>query len=107
MKFLFDEALNSATVRDHMDQCASRATDLQQKLRSLISDLKKAKEDVFALSLEKANSGIVNGRGDLRSDASSSQLDIENISGGKSSEKVSHLSSFSLILTVRRLPIFK
>lgn len=95
LKFLFDESLNSATVRDHMDQCASRAADLQQKLRSLTSDLKKAKEDVYGLSIEKANSGIVNGRGDLRSDASSSHLDIENISRGKSSEKVSHLSPFS------------
>ncbi|KAH6770771.1 hypothetical protein C2S52_015574 [Perilla frutescens var. hirtella] len=90
LKFLFDEALNSATVRDHMDQCASRAADLQNKLRSLTSELKllKAKEDVFGLSAEKANSGVFNVRGDLKSDASSSQLASENISRGKPSEKL-------------------
>lgn len=97
MKFLFDEALNSATVRDHIDQCASRAADLQHKLRSLTSELKllKVKEDMFGLNTEKANSGVFNGRGDLKSDASSSLLTVENISRGKPSEKVSHLSPFS------------
>ncbi|KAL8519010.1 hypothetical protein ACS0TY_010093 [Phlomoides rotata] len=101
LKFLFDEALNSATVRDHMDQCASRATDLQQKLRSLTSDLKKAKEDVYGLSIEKVNSGIVSGRGDLRSDASSSKLDIENISRGKSSEKGDQSQPDNILVNVQ------
>lgn len=97
LKFLFDEALNSATVRDHMDQCASRAADLQNKLRSLTSELKllKAKEDVLGLSAEKTNSGIFNVRGDLKSDASSSQIASENISRVKPAEKVSCLSPFS------------
>lgn len=97
LKFLFDEALNSATVRDHMDQCASRAADLQNKLRSLTSELKllKAKEDLLGLSAEKTNSGVFNVRGDLKSDASSSQLASENISRVKPSEKVSCLSPFS------------
>ncbi|KAI3467513.1 hypothetical protein Pfo_024176 [Paulownia fortunei] len=97
MKFLFDDALNSATIRDHMDQCASRAADLQHKLRSLTSELKllKVKEDMLGLSLEKANSGVFNGRGDLKSDASSSLLTIENSSTGKQPEKGSNLSPFS------------
>ncbi|KAL0357936.1 UNVERIFIED_CONTAM: Methyl-CpG-binding domain-containing protein 9 [Sesamum calycinum] len=96
MKFLFDEALNSATIREHMDQCASRAADLQIKLRTLTSELKllKVKEDMLGLSTEKANSGVFNGRGDLKSDASSSLLAIENISRGKPSDKGSHLPPF-------------
>ncbi|XP_057774595.1 methyl-CpG-binding domain-containing protein 9 isoform X2 [Salvia miltiorrhiza] len=90
LKFLFDEALNSATVRDHMDHCASRAADLQNKLRSLTSELKivKAKEDMFGLSAEKTNSGVFNIRGDLKSDASSSQHTNENIARGNPSEKL-------------------
>lgn len=95
MKFLFDEALNSATVRDHMEQCASRAADLQNKLRSLTSELKllKAKEDLLGLSAEKTNSGVLNVRGDLNSDASSSQHASENITRRKPSEKVSFFHS--------------
>lgn len=94
MKFLFDEALNSATVRDHMDQCATRAADLQNKLRSLTSELKllRVKEEFLGLSAEKTNSGVFNVRGDLNSDASSSQHASENISRGKPSEKVSFLA---------------
>lgn len=93
MKFLLDEALNSATVRDHMDQCASRAADLQNKLRSLTSELKllKVKEEFLGLSAEKTNSGVFNVRGELKSDASSSQHASENISREKPSEKVSFL----------------
>ncbi|KAG8366145.1 hypothetical protein BUALT_Bualt17G0045500 [Buddleja alternifolia] len=97
MKFLFDEALNSATIRDHMDQSATRAADLQQKLKSLTSELKllKVKEEMFGLSAEKANSGVCNIRGDLKSDASSALLNTESSSRGKSSEKGSHLLPFS------------
>lgn len=96
MKFLLDESLNSATIRDHMDQCSSRAADLQHKLRSLTTELKllKVKEDMLGLSMEKANSGVFNGRGDLKSDASSSLPIIENSSRGKPSERSSHLSPF-------------
>ncbi|KAL1550877.1 methyl-CpG-binding domain-containing protein 9 isoform X2 [Salvia divinorum] len=90
LKFLFDGALNSATVRDHMDHCASRAADLQNKLRSLTSELKllRAKEDMLGLSAEKTHSSVFNIRGDLKSDASSSQHANENISLGNPSEKL-------------------
>ncbi|KAK6160188.1 hypothetical protein DH2020_003569 [Rehmannia glutinosa] len=96
MKFLFDDALNSATIRDHMDQSASRAADLQHKLRSLTSELKllKFKEDMFGSSVEKANSGVFNGRGDPKLDASPSLITIENSSRGKQPEKGSNLSPF-------------
>ncbi|KAK4485774.1 hypothetical protein RD792_008421 [Penstemon davidsonii] len=97
IKFLFDEALNSATIRDHMEQCASRAADLQHKLRSLTSELKilKFKEEILGSNAEKANSGVFNGRGDLKSDASSSLLTVEKGLRGKISEKAIHLSSIS------------
>ncbi|KAL7091651.1 hypothetical protein ACP275_12G118700 [Erythranthe tilingii] len=102
MKFLFDEALNSATIREHMDQSSSRAADLQQKLRSLTYELKvlKAKEDMLGLSTEKVNSG---GRGDMKSDASSSLLLTEN-SSRIPSEKGSHLSSFSAFTPLEERP---
>ncbi|GFQ05932.1 methyl-cpg-binding domain-containing protein 9 [Phtheirospermum japonicum] len=79
MKFLFDDALNSATVRDHMEQSASRAADLQQKLRSLTSELKllKFKEEMFnSTAVEKS-----------KPDASPSLLAIESISRGKQPDK--------------------
>ncbi|KAG6426408.1 hypothetical protein SASPL_110631 [Salvia splendens] len=90
LKFFFDGALNSATVRDHMDQCASQSADLQNKLRSLTSELKilNAKEDMLGLSVEKTNSSLFNIRGDLKSDASSSQHANENITRGNPSEKL-------------------
>ncbi|KAL3654072.1 hypothetical protein CASFOL_003753 [Castilleja foliolosa] len=79
MKFLFDDALNSAIVRDHIEQSASRSTELQQKLRSLTSELKllKFKEEMLNSSaVEKS-----------KSDASPSLLAIESISRGKQPEK--------------------
>ncbi|KAL6571818.1 hypothetical protein OROHE_002687 [Orobanche hederae] len=99
MKFLFDDTLNSATIRDHMDQSATRAADLQQKLRSLTSELKlqKFKEDMFGSSTEKSNSGAFNGRGDSKLDASPSLLTIENSSIGKQLENgSSNISIFSV-----------
>lgn len=60
LKFLFDEALNSASIHDHIDQRASRTSELQQKLRSISSELKtlQSKEEPFAANVEKANSSI-------------------------------------------------
>lgn len=102
MKFLFDEAVNSATIREHMEQCSSRVNDLQQKLRSLTSELKllKVKEEILGLSTEKPQSGVHSGRGDLKSDASSSVLAIDGSSRGKPSEVGSHLSKFSSLAQV-------
>ncbi|KAL4639126.1 hypothetical protein ACB092_03G195200 [Castanea dentata] len=38
LKFLCDEVLNSAKIREHLEQCASMSADLQQKLHSLSSE---------------------------------------------------------------------
>lgn len=43
LKFLCDELLNTALIREHLDQCSDKANDLQQKLRSLNYELKELK----------------------------------------------------------------
>ncbi|GER32251.1 methyl-CPG-binding domain 9 [Striga asiatica] len=83
LKFLFDDTLNSATVCDHMEQSASRAADLQQKLRCLTSELKllKFREEVLAPALVgKTNPGT-----------SPSLLSSEDSSRGKQPEKDTNL----------------
>ncbi|CAN4123958.1 unnamed protein product [Withania somnifera] len=40
LKFLCDEVLSSAILRDHIDRSAALSTELQQKLRSLSAELK-------------------------------------------------------------------
>ncbi|KAL2559750.1 Methyl-CpG-binding domain-containing protein 9 [Forsythia ovata] len=95
MKFLFDEALSASTIHDHIDQCASRNTELLQKLRSLTSEWKmlKSKEEMSAANTEKVNTSIGSGRGDLESDALVSVLGNENYYIEKPSERGSHISS--------------
>ncbi|CAM0946371.1 unnamed protein product [Alopecurus aequalis] len=48
LKFLCDEMLNTALMREHIDQCADKLNDLQQKFRSLNFELKdlKYKEEI-------------------------------------------------------------
>uniref|UniRef100_A0ACD5V8C4 Uncharacterized protein n=2 Tax=Avena sativa TaxID=4498 RepID=A0ACD5V8C4_AVESA len=50
LKFLCDEMLNTALIREHIDQCADKLNDLQQKFRSLNFELKdlKYKEEIRA-----------------------------------------------------------
>ncbi|KAG9155512.1 hypothetical protein Leryth_009927 [Lithospermum erythrorhizon] len=63
LKFLCDEVLNSAVLRDHIDQCASLSADLQQKLRSLTSELKiqRLREEISGVIAVKDNLPIENG----------------------------------------------
>ncbi|XP_068636750.1 methyl-CpG-binding domain-containing protein 9-like [Aristolochia californica] len=51
LKFLCDEVLNSALVREHLDQCADTSVDLQQKLRSLAIEWRnlKSREDLMTV----------------------------------------------------------
>ena len=48
LKFICDEMLNTALIREHIDQCADKLNDLQQKFRSLNFELKdlKYKEEI-------------------------------------------------------------
>ncbi|KAK2990841.1 hypothetical protein RJ640_016159 [Escallonia rubra] len=93
IKFLCDEALNLAMIRDHLDQCASQSADLQQKMRSLSSEWKnlKLREDILATSLTKVKANVRNGSGDLGSDASIGELPYK-------SNYVSSLSASSVPL---------
>ncbi|KAG9448712.1 hypothetical protein H6P81_008677 [Aristolochia fimbriata] len=43
LKFLCDEVLNTALVREHLEQCADTSIDLQQKLRSLAIEWRNLK----------------------------------------------------------------
>ncbi|XP_048233129.1 methyl-CpG-binding domain-containing protein 9 isoform X2 [Ricinus communis] len=56
LKFLGDEVLNSANIREHLDQCASVSADLQQKLRSLSMEWRnlKFKEELMLNGVGKS-----------------------------------------------------
>lgn len=66
LKFLCDEVLSSAVIRDHLDQCLDMSTDLQQKLRSLSLEWRslKVKEDVLAARTAMGITSKFNGTGD-------------------------------------------
>ncbi|KAJ8569810.1 hypothetical protein K7X08_006387 [Anisodus acutangulus] len=70
LKFLCDEVLNSAILRDHIDRSASLSAELQQKLRSLSAELKllKCREEILTASLAKLKSNA-RSSGDTGSDA--------------------------------------
>ncbi|XP_009762755.1 methyl-CpG-binding domain-containing protein 9 [Nicotiana sylvestris] len=70
LKFLCDEVLNSAILRDHIDQSASLSAELQQKLRSLSAELNllKCRHEILTASLAKLSSNARNS-GDTGSDA--------------------------------------
>ncbi|KAK1269661.1 Methyl-CpG-binding domain-containing protein 9 [Acorus gramineus] len=58
LKFLCHEALNSAFIREHLDQCAETLPDLQQKLRSLYSEWRNLKFQELTEKTEE-NSNII------------------------------------------------
>ncbi|CAK9137780.1 unnamed protein product [Ilex paraguariensis] len=97
MKFLCDEALNSAIVRNHLDQCASLSADLQQKVRSLVSEWKNLmfREEILAANLAKVKMNVCNGGGELRSDASASVLTHVDRSSGQLLTSISYTPSYS------------
>ncbi|CAI9092896.1 OLC1v1028255C2 [Oldenlandia corymbosa var. corymbosa] len=82
MKFLCDEALNSAVLRDHIGQCSIKFADMQQKLRSLNSERKllKFKEESLALNIAKTKGPVQIGGGELASLASDDPKLKSNIS---------------------------
>ena len=67
LKFLCDELLNSALIRQHLEQCPESSAELQQKLRSLSVELKnlKAKEENLAARAAKADTSLLNGVGEI------------------------------------------
>ncbi|KAK4842027.1 hypothetical protein QYF36_014509 [Acer negundo] len=65
LKFLCDELLNSAVVREHLEQCASVSADLQQKLRSLYLEWRnlKFREEIITGKVARVNSSVFGGAG--------------------------------------------
>lgn len=65
LKFLGDEVLNSANIREHLEQCASVSTDLQQQLRSLSTEWRnlKFREEILAEKVAKVNANGLKGVG--------------------------------------------
>lgn len=61
LKFLCDELLNSALIRQHLEQCAESSAELQQKLRSFSVELKnlKAKEENLAARATKVDTSML------------------------------------------------
>ena len=57
--------LNSAIIREHLEQCASLSADLQQKLRSFSLEWRnlKLREEILAVKVEKANPVVLDGVG--------------------------------------------
>ncbi|XP_010660930.1 methyl-CpG-binding domain-containing protein 9 isoform X2 [Vitis vinifera] len=60
-KFLCDELLNTALIRQHLEQCAESSAELQQKLRSISVEWKnlKLKEENLAARAPKVDSGMI------------------------------------------------
>ncbi|GAB2276541.1 hypothetical protein Dimus_011260 [Dionaea muscipula] len=74
LKFLCDELLNSVQIHQHLEQCSDISTDLQQRLRSLNSEVKilKVREDVLATHAFQAG----------RTVNVSGEANIEKVQGG-------------------------
>ncbi|XP_042500318.1 methyl-CpG-binding domain-containing protein 9-like [Macadamia integrifolia] len=68
LKFLCDEALNIAIIREHLELCADLSVDLQQKLRSLALELRnlKFREETLVARAAKGNTNMHNGIGEVR-----------------------------------------
>ncbi|GAB4854778.1 hypothetical protein Ancab_023363 [Ancistrocladus abbreviatus] len=62
LKILCDDLLNSVQIRQHLEQCAEMSSDLQQKLRSLYSEVKtlKVREDILASRAAKVGQNLPN-----------------------------------------------
>ncbi|MQM01916.1 hypothetical protein Taro_034675 [Colocasia esculenta] len=63
LKFLCDEVLSSAQIREHLDQCVDMSNEVQQKIRSLAIEWRslKFKEDLLMVRLSKESSGKASG----------------------------------------------
>ncbi|XP_042497972.1 methyl-CpG-binding domain-containing protein 9-like isoform X2 [Macadamia integrifolia] len=66
LKFLCDEALNTAIIREHLELCADTSVELQQKLRSQALELRnlKFREEILNARAAKGNTNMHNGIGE-------------------------------------------
>ncbi|KAH0969359.1 hypothetical protein GBA52_028814 [Prunus armeniaca] len=60
LKFLCDELLNSAVIRQHLEHCSETLAELQQKLRSLSAEWKnlKSKEEILIAKAAKVDPSL-------------------------------------------------
>ncbi|XVF16441.1 hypothetical protein REPUB_Repub10bG0031000 [Reevesia pubescens] len=67
LKFLCDELLNSALIRQHLEQCAETTSELHQKLRSAYAEWKnlKSREDFVVSRVAKIDTSVINAVGDI------------------------------------------
>ncbi|XP_038982660.1 methyl-CpG-binding domain-containing protein 9-like isoform X2 [Phoenix dactylifera] len=67
LKFLCDEVLNTAFIREHLEQCADKSNDLQQKLRNLGVELRnlKSREELLAMRAVKESTSKFSAIGDV------------------------------------------
>ncbi|KAL8171228.1 hypothetical protein V2J09_023032 [Rumex salicifolius] len=84
LKFLCDELLNSSQIRQHLEQCAETSVDLQQKLRSLYSEIKilKLREDLLLSRAAKVSQNPVNVAVDANIDSQTSGVVKHSSSAG-------------------------
>ena len=90
-KFLCDELLNTALIRQHLEQCAELSVELQQKLRSISVEWKnlKLKEENLAARAPKVDSGLIHVAGDVGTEEGLASAVTNN---GKCMEKPQSLS---------------
>ncbi|XP_057983188.1 methyl-CpG-binding domain-containing protein 9 isoform X2 [Malania oleifera] len=70
LKFLCDEVLTTALIRQHLEQCADMSGEVQQKLRTTSTEWKnlKVREDILASKAEKADNSLHNVVGEVKSE---------------------------------------
>ncbi|KAK6913124.1 DDT domain, partial [Dillenia turbinata] len=99
LKFLSDELLSSAVIRQHIEQCAETSSDLQQKLRALSMELKnlKFREEILAMKAAKMDSGLPNGVVEIGTNgASPAQSNLDKCTGQP--HAIGDRSNFSVFL---------
>lgn len=61
LKYLCDELVSSALIRQHLEQCVEASAELQQKLRSCFMEWKslKSREEVVAAKVAKLDTTML------------------------------------------------
>ncbi|XP_020266981.1 methyl-CpG-binding domain-containing protein 9-like [Asparagus officinalis] len=91
LKFLCDEVLSSALIREHLEQCADKSNNAQQKLYALTIDWRnlKVKEELLAISLRE-HSGKSSGNRDFIGEEGTTAMDANRIGMAEQSQNFSN-----------------
>lgn len=92
LKFLCDELLSTALVRQHLEQCAEMAAELQQKLRSISAEWKnlKFRENFLAARSAKRGCTFPNAFGEVKTEEG-----LASSFGNDSNGLNNHVNTFS------------